>query len=112
MGLTMHLHIIDGLCRIQDQHTLFIGGIEFRLFHDRGETDDATWVYLPKYNGRSFSSSSYMLHGGGWAHKLDRVALGWCVLQQSARATCSSGRRQTAATRKRYRGAACEILLC
>ena len=35
----------------QVQTTLHIGGVEFQLFHDRGETDDATWVYLPKHRG-------------------------------------------------------------
>ena len=30
-----------------DQLTLTIGGEVFELFHDRGETDDATWVWSP-----------------------------------------------------------------
>lgn len=27
-----------------------IGDIKFVLHHDRGETDDATWIHIPKYN--------------------------------------------------------------
>ena len=31
----------------RDEMELTIGGIKFRLFHDKGETDDSTWVHLP-----------------------------------------------------------------
>ena len=30
-----------------DSLTITVGGEEFSLFHDRGETDDATWVWSP-----------------------------------------------------------------
>jgi alkyl sulfatase BDS1-like metallo-beta-lactamase superfamily hydrolase len=30
-----------------DRHALDVGGERFELFHDRGETDDATWVWSP-----------------------------------------------------------------
>jgi alkyl sulfatase BDS1-like metallo-beta-lactamase superfamily hydrolase len=30
-----------------DRLTIEVGGEPFELFHDRGETDDATWVWLP-----------------------------------------------------------------
>jgi hypothetical protein len=30
---------------------LEVGGVAFHLYHDRGETDDGTWVYLPQYRG-------------------------------------------------------------
>jgi len=32
----------------ENQLTLHIGGEEIQLFHDCGETDDATWVWMPK----------------------------------------------------------------
>ena len=51
--------------------TLEVGGERFELHHDRGETDDATWVWVAGAQGRC------------------------------SRATCSSGRRRTAATRRR-----------
>jgi glyoxylase-like metal-dependent hydrolase (beta-lactamase superfamily II) len=28
---------------------LIVGGVDFHLMHARGETDDATWVYIPQY---------------------------------------------------------------
>jgi alkyl sulfatase BDS1-like metallo-beta-lactamase superfamily hydrolase len=31
----------------RDALDLDVGGVTMRLFHDRGETDDHTWVYLP-----------------------------------------------------------------
>ena len=48
-----------------------VGGERFELHHARGETDDGTWVWAPGAQGRC------------------------------SRATCSSGRRRTAATRRR-----------
>ena len=38
------------MCR-QDKLVLHIGGVEFQLYHDKGETDDHTWVYVPRHNG-------------------------------------------------------------
>ena len=35
----------------QDRTVIHVGGVEFRLFHDKGETDDHTWVYIPRHNG-------------------------------------------------------------
>ena len=55
---------------VHDTAALEVGGETFELFHDRGETDDATWVWSP-------------------------------AVASSSRATCSSGRRRTAATRRR-----------
>lgn len=33
--------------RIADQETLEIGDVRIELYHDRGETDDGLWAYLP-----------------------------------------------------------------
>ena len=32
-----------------DKKLVTVGGVEFHLFHDKGETDDSTWVFIPKY---------------------------------------------------------------
>jgi alkyl sulfatase BDS1-like metallo-beta-lactamase superfamily hydrolase len=32
-----------------DELKLNIGGIDLFLFHDKGETDDSTWVWIPQY---------------------------------------------------------------
>ena len=57
--------------RTATRSTLDVGGERFELHHARGETDDATWVWAPARTRRC------------------------------SRATCSSGRRPTAATRRR-----------
>jgi len=31
-----------------DKHTLEVGGVRVELFHDRGETDDHVWAWLPE----------------------------------------------------------------
>ncbi len=31
-----------------DRHTLEVGGLRVELFHARGETDDATWAFVPE----------------------------------------------------------------
>lgn len=33
----------------RDQLDLTVGGLDAHLFHDRGETDDGTWVWLPEH---------------------------------------------------------------
>jgi len=35
----------------QESLDLEIGGIKFELYHGRGETDDATWVFIPEAKG-------------------------------------------------------------
>jgi len=33
-----------------DKYELNVGGVKFQCIHDKGETDDATWVYVPTYD--------------------------------------------------------------
>ena len=42
---TTHFHYCD--IEYERELKLTIGGVAFEFFHDKGETDDATWVYLP-----------------------------------------------------------------
>lgn len=33
----------------QEKMSIKVGEVDFHLFHDKGETDDSTWVWIPKF---------------------------------------------------------------
>jgi alkyl sulfatase BDS1-like metallo-beta-lactamase superfamily hydrolase len=63
-----------------DTHSLVIGGERIELFHGRGETDDATFVWLP---GRRILASGdfviWMFPNAGNPRKVQRYAAEWAV---------------------------------
>jgi alkyl sulfatase BDS1-like metallo-beta-lactamase superfamily hydrolase len=63
----------DGAMRLQ------VGGREFHLFHARGETDDHTWVFLPRERvlctGDLFI---WAVPNAGNPQKVQRYCLDWC----------------------------------
>lgn len=63
-----------------DTHSLVIGGEQIELFHGRGETDDATFVWLP---GRRILASGdfviWMFPNAGNPRKLQRYAAEWAA---------------------------------
>lgn len=63
-----------------DALTLTIGDEELRLFHGRGETDDATYVWLPKH--RVLASGDFVIWvfpNAGNPRKVQRYAADWAV---------------------------------
>jgi glyoxylase-like metal-dependent hydrolase (beta-lactamase superfamily II) len=63
-----------------DTHSLAIGGERIELFHGRGETDDATFVWLP---GRRILASGdfviWMFPNAGNPRKVQRYAAEWAA---------------------------------
>ena len=72
----------------QVQTTLHIGGVEFQLFHDRGETDDATWVYLPKHRGACRRARAERPAAG--RTRASWLVLHWYVNAPAAMKRCSN----------------------
>lgn len=63
-----------------DTLALTIGGEEFQLFHGRGETDDATFVWLPRH--RVLASGDFVIWvfpNAGNPRKVQRYAAEWAV---------------------------------
>jgi alkyl sulfatase BDS1-like metallo-beta-lactamase superfamily hydrolase len=63
-----------------DTLSLAIGGEDIRLFHGRGETDDATFVWLPKR--RILASGDFVIWvfpNAGNPRKVQRYAAEWAV---------------------------------
>lgn len=64
----------------RDATTLIVGGERFELFHDRGETDDATWVWAPErkvlFAGDMFIWAS---PNCGNPQKVQRYARDWAI---------------------------------
>ena len=64
----------------RDSLDITVGGEEFRLFHDRGETDDATWVWSP---GRKvlFAGDMFIWASPncGNPQKVQRYARDWAI---------------------------------
>ncbi len=63
-----------------DTHSLRIGGERIELFHGRGETDDATFVWLP--NRRILASGDFviwMFPNAGNPRKVQRYAAEWAA---------------------------------
>lgn len=63
-----------------DTLTLDIGGDELQLFHGRGESDDATFVWLPKH--RVLASGDFVIWvfpNAGNPRKVQRYAADWAV---------------------------------
>lgn len=70
-----------------DTLTLEIGGIRFELFHGRGETDDATFVWLPET--RILMSGDFVIWvfpNAGNPRKVQRYAPDWAVALRQMRA--------------------------
>lgn len=64
--------------------TLTIGDEELQLFHGRGETDDATFVWLPKH--RVLASGDFVIWvfpNAGNPRKVQRFAAEWAVALRS-----------------------------
>lgn len=63
-----------------DTHTLTIGAEEFQLFHGRGETDDATFVWLPKHHVLATGDFViWVFPNAGNPKKVQRYAADWAV---------------------------------
>jgi glyoxylase-like metal-dependent hydrolase (beta-lactamase superfamily II) len=64
----------------RDEMTISVGGETFKLFHDRGETDDATWVWSP---GRKvlFAGDMFIWASPncGNPQKVQRYARDWAI---------------------------------
>ena len=63
-----------------DKHSLMIGGEQIELFHGRGETDDATFVWLP--TRRILASGDFviwMFPNAGNPRKVQRYAAEWAA---------------------------------
>jgi len=64
----------------RDATTISVGGERFELFHDRGETDDATWVWAP---GRKvlFAGDMFIWASPncGNPQKVQRYARDWAI---------------------------------
>ena len=95
------------MCR-QDKLVLHIGGVEFQLYHDKGETDDHTWVYVPRHNGPAdplrragAHPAPLPAHMCAGPHCFFFFLRGARVVQPSAPVTCSQTSCPTAGTRKR-----------
>jgi alkyl sulfatase BDS1-like metallo-beta-lactamase superfamily hydrolase len=71
---------------LRDSRSIEVGGIEIRLFHDKGETDDHVWAFIPSqkaiYTGDLFIWASpncgnpqkVQRFPREWAHALRRMA--------------------------------------
>lgn len=67
-----------------DTLTLSVGGEELQLFHGRGETDDATFVWLPRH--RVLASGDFVIWvfpNAGNPRKVQRYAAEWAVALRS-----------------------------
>jgi len=85
----------------QTELALTVGGVRLELYHDRGETDDATWVWLPAPRGTARRAPAPRTVAPAWPLMGRCSQRAGAPRQCCARATFSSGRRPTAATRKR-----------
>lgn len=63
-----------------DVRSLIVGGVRFELFHGRGETDDATFVWLPEQ--RVLASGDFVIWAfpnAGNPRKVQRFAPDWAA---------------------------------
>lgn len=69
-----------------DQISFTVGDTLFQLFHDKGETDDHTWAWVPKY--RAICAGDFMIWNypnAGNPQKVQRYPLEWSqALQRMA----------------------------
>jgi alkyl sulfatase BDS1-like metallo-beta-lactamase superfamily hydrolase len=64
----------------RDELLLEIGGVEFRLFHARGETDDHTWTWIPSRKAITVGDLFiWQFPNAGNPAKVQRYAIEWAV---------------------------------
>ncbi len=82
-----------------DALDVIVGGEKFELFHGRGETDDATWVYVP--SRKVLACGDFFIWASpnaGNPQKVQRFAKDWA---DALRAMAATGRRVVAAGPRR-----------
>ena len=72
----------------RDALTLSVGGIDFELRHAKGETDDHTWAWIPKYN--AICAGDFFIWNfpnAGNPQKVQRYPVEWAAAMRTMAAT-------------------------
>lgn len=70
--------VVEPTVTYSGQICIRIGGIEFHLFHDKGETDDHTWIWIPEV--RAICAGDFMIWNfpnAGNPQKVQRYPVEW-----------------------------------
>ena len=61
-----------------ENHTFEVGGVSFELFHDKGETDDHTWAWVPEHKALCVGDFvTWVFPNCGNPQKVQRFPLEW-----------------------------------